>query len=107
MNFAVLNRRRLLGLFLDNLVWAILVVILVIFSVAIPGFYQVSIFTNIIYHATFVGILAVGLSFCIISGHLDLSIESVMALAAMLVAWLPGGSPGAPGVRSRGGAPPP
>ena len=104
MNFAVFDRRRLLGLFLDNLVWAILLVILVIFSVAIPGFYQVSIFTNIIYHATFVGILAVGLSFCIISGHLDLSIESVMALAAMLVAWLAGQSTAASGLLFSGEA---
>ena len=39
-------------------------------------------------HATFVGLLAVGLSFCIIAGHMDLSIESVMAFAAMLAAWL-------------------
>jgi ribose transport system permease protein len=30
----------------------------------------------------------VGLSFCIIAGHMDLSIESVMAFAAMLAAWL-------------------
>ena len=29
-----------------------------------------------------------GLSFCIIAGHMDLSIESVMAFAAMLAAWL-------------------
>jgi ribose transport system permease protein len=45
---------------------------------------------NIAYRATFVGILAVGLSFCIIAGQIDLSIESVLAFSAMLAAYLSG-----------------
>ena len=73
---------------LDHLVWGILAVILLICSIAIPQFFQVGIFVNIMVHATFVGLLAIGLSFCIISGHMDLSIESVMAFAAMLAAML-------------------
>ena len=55
---------------LDNLVWFILVVILALCSLAIPGFFQTGIFLNIAYQATFVGILAVGLSFCIIAGQM-------------------------------------
>ena len=51
-------------------------------------FFQVGIFLNIIRQATFVGIISVGLSLAIISGHLDLSVESVMAFAAMLPAYL-------------------
>src|SRR3712207_9011340 len=43
-------------------------------------------FLNILQHATFVGLLAVGLSFCVVAGHMDLSVESVMAFAAMLAA---------------------
>ena len=45
-------------------------------------------FLNILQHATFVGLIAIGLSFCIIAGHMDLSVESVMAFAAMIAAWL-------------------
>jgi ribose transport system permease protein len=82
---------------LDNLVWLILVVILALFSVAIPGFFQIGIFLNIAYQATFVGILAVGLSFCIIAGQMDLSIESVLAFSAMLAAYLSGLSTAASG----------
>jgi ribose transport system permease protein len=78
----------LLRLALDHLVWGILAVILILCSVTIEHFFQLGIFTNILQHATFVGLLAVGLSFCIIAGHMDLSIESVMAFAAMLAAWL-------------------
>jgi ribose transport system permease protein len=84
----VLDRRRLLNLLLDHLVWLILVVILVLFSLTIDRFFQVGIFLNILQHATFVGLIAIGLSFCIIAGHMDLSVESVMAFAAMLAAYV-------------------
>ena len=77
----------LLPFLLDNLVWAILAAILLVCSVTIEHFFQIGIFINIAQHATFVGLLAVGLSFCIIAGHMDLSIESVMAFAAMLASW--------------------
>jgi ribose transport system permease protein len=83
---------------LDNLVWFILAIILVAFSLTIPGFFQIGIFLNIAYQATFVGILAVGLSFCIIAGQIDLSIESVLAFSAMLAAYLSGLSTAASGL---------
>jgi ribose transport system permease protein len=85
---AVRRPPALLPFLLDHLVWAILAVILLVCSVSIEHFFQIGIFINIAQHATFVGLLAVGLSFCIIAGHMDLSIESVMAFAAMLAAWL-------------------
>ncbi|HMR32795.1 MAG TPA: ABC transporter permease [Geminicoccaceae bacterium] len=78
----------LLPLLLDHLVWAILAAIILVCSLTIEHFFQIGIFINIAQHATFVGLLAVGLSFCIIAGHMDLSIESVMAFGAMLAAWL-------------------
>ncbi len=83
-----LNRAALLNALLDHLVWLILAIILILLSLTIDGFFQIGIFLNILQHATFVGIIAIGLSFCIIAGHMDLSVESVMAFAAMLAAWL-------------------
>ena len=83
-----IDRATVLGFLLDNLVWLILVVILVVFSLTIEHFFQLGIFLNILQHATFVGLISIGLSFCIIAGHMDLSVESVMAFAAMLAAWL-------------------
>ena len=73
---------------LDNLVWIILVLVLAVFSLAIPNFLQIGIFLNILEQSSFVGIIAVGLSLTLIAGHMDLSIESVMALAAMTVALI-------------------
>ncbi|MEZ5861509.1 MAG: ABC transporter permease [Geminicoccaceae bacterium] len=88
---------RLIELVLDHLVWFILAVILLVCSLSIDRFFQVGIFLNIMQHATFVGILAIGLAFCIIAGHMDLSVESVMAFSAMLGAWLAADSASAAG----------
>ncbi|RWB76238.1 MAG: ABC transporter permease [Mesorhizobium sp.] len=80
--------RTIVESILDNVVWLILFVIVTAFCLFIPGYAQVGIFFNIIEQATFVGILSVGLSIAIIAGQIDLSIESTMALAAMLTATL-------------------
>lgn len=81
-------RRRWADFALGHLVWFILMVALAAFCLTIEGFLQTGIFVNILRQATFVGILSVGLSLTIISGHLDLSVESVMGFAAMLAAYL-------------------
>jgi ribose transport system permease protein len=80
------RRRAGLEFILDNLVWFILVLVLAVFSTAIPNFLQIGILLNILEQSTFVGIIAVGLSLTLIAGHMDLSIESVLALAAMSTA---------------------
>jgi len=92
------DRAQLLNFVLDNLVWLILAIILVVFSLTIERFFQLGIFLNILQHATFVGLIAIGLSFCIVAGHMDLSVESVMAFAAMLAAWLAAGRGSASGL---------
>jgi ribose transport system permease protein len=81
-------QRWVVGFLLDHLVWFILAVVLLGFSLTIDQFFQIGIFINILRQATFVGILSVGLSLVLIGGHLDLSIESVMAFAAMITAFL-------------------
>jgi ribose transport system permease protein len=78
--------RATLEFALDNLVWIILIIVIAAFSLLIPKFLQIGIFLNILEQSTFVGIISVGLSLTLIAGHMDLSIESVMALAAMVVA---------------------
>ena len=83
---STIRRRAGLAFVLDNLVWFILVIVLVVFSATIPQFLQVGILLNILEQSTFVGVIAVGLSLTLIAGHMDLSVESVMALSAMVVA---------------------
>lgn len=73
---------------LDHLVWFMLVIVLGVFSLTVPNFFQQGIFINIIESSTMVAVMAIGLAIVIITGHLDLSVESTAALAAMIVAML-------------------
>ena len=82
------DHRATVEFVLDHLVWLMLVVVLAAFSIFIPNFFQIGIFANIVEQSTFVGVMAIGLAIVIIAGHLDLSVESVAALAAMAVGIL-------------------
>ncbi len=82
------RQRALIEFVLDNLVWFMLVVMLAVFSAVIPNFFQIGIFANIIEQSTFVGVMAIGLAIVIIAGHMDLSVESVAALTAMVTGIL-------------------
>jgi len=82
------RQRALIEFVLDNLVWFLLAFVLAIFSLAIPNFFQIGIFANIIEPSTFVGVMAIGLAIVIIAGHMDLSVESVAALTAMVTGIL-------------------
>lgn len=81
-------RRATIEFLLDNLVWIMLIVVLLVFSLTIPHFFQFGIFANIIEQSSFVGVMAIGLAIVIISGNLDLSVESTAALAAMATGLL-------------------
>jgi ribose transport system permease protein len=82
------DRRRSIEFVLDNLVWVILAAVLIVFSLTIPNYFQIGIFANIIEQSTFVGTMAIGLSLVIIAGNIDLSVESTLALAAMVTGLL-------------------
>ena len=85
-----IDKRKLLAFILDNLVWFILLAVLVACSIFIDRFFQPAIFVNIFRQATFVGIIAVGLSMTIIAGRMDLSVESVLGIGAMAAAYVVG-----------------
>ena len=87
---------------LDNIVWFILLLVILVFSVGIKGFAQWGIYRNIFYHAVFVGILAIAEALCIMSKEMDLSVESVLGLAAVVTAYLTGASADASGLLLNG-----
>lgn len=82
------RRRAVISFVLEHLVWFILATVLIVLSLGVDNFFQINIFLNIGKQATFVGVIAIGLAMVIISGHLDLSNESVMAFAGMAGAML-------------------
>ncbi len=84
------KRKEILKWFLDNFAWFILLSMLIIFSFSVPGFAQWPIYRNIFYHSVFVGILAIAQAICILSKEMDLSIESILALSAVVTAYLAG-----------------
>jgi ribose transport system permease protein len=87
---------------LDHLVWFILAVVVVMLSLTVKGFMQWGIYRNILYHAVFVGVLAIGEALVIIGKEMDLSVESVAGLAAIMTAWLTGTGVDASGIMLNG-----
>jgi len=68
------------------LAFAALIVIVVVFSVLSPNFLQFDNVVGILLATTVNGILALGVTFVIITGSIDLSIGTVMTLSAVVTA---------------------
>jgi ribose transport system permease protein len=82
------NRRAIANFVLDHLVWFMLAIVLIAFSIFVPNFAQIGIYANIIEQSTYVGVMAIGLAIVIIAGKMDLSVESVAAFTAMITGIL-------------------
>ena len=67
---------------------ALLFAMLAIGGVAYPGFLSVQVLFNLLIDNAFLLVLAIGMGFVILSGGIDLSVGSVLALATMISAWL-------------------
>jgi galactofuranose transport system permease protein len=65
----------------------ILVILLVAGSIVFPTFLSVSNFTNIATQSSFLLIIAIGMTFVILTGGIDLSVGSVYALGGVLAAY--------------------
>ncbi len=83
---------------INNIVWIILVVCILGFSFLIDGFFSIGNYLNILRHAVFIGILAIGESYVLMTGNIDLSVEATTALTAMISGWLAASSTYASGL---------
>jgi ribose transport system permease protein len=66
------------------LAFGALIVLLVVFSLASPNFFQTDNLIGILLATTVNGVLALGVTFVIITGGIDLSIGTVMTLSAVM-----------------------
>ena len=66
---------------------AVLVLVVIIASVGSPGFASSGNLTSILVGNSYQALLALGMTFVIISGGIDLSVGSVFALGGVLAAW--------------------
>lgn len=67
---------------------ALLALLLGAGGVAYPGFLSLQVLLNLLIDNAFLLVIAVGMSFVIISGGIDLSVGSVLALTTMMAAWM-------------------
>lgn len=87
-------RRNEVGLvLLKNLPIVLLVVVFVGFSLVDPRFFDLQTLINIARQASYVGILAVGMTFVLLTAGIDLSVGAVAYLSAVLLSQLLKGTP--------------
>lgn len=67
---------------------AVFMLIYTVGSLMYPGFFSLRVFVNLFIDNAFVGIIAIGMTFVIISGEIDLSVGSVVAFVGVLLATL-------------------
>jgi len=81
-------RAKILLALLNGMIWVVLILILLFFSLAADGFFSTSNFINILLHASILGVLVLGQAICLLSGNFDLSAEGTVSLLTVLAAWL-------------------
>jgi ribose/xylose/arabinose/galactoside ABC-type transport system permease subunit len=82
----------------------VLIALLVIFSVLTPAFATSSNLFNVLRQVSIYGLLAVGMTFVILTGGIDLSIGSILALAGLVCAAVVKGGTGALSAGATGNA---
>ena len=83
-----MKSRAFTPLFTPFVTLTLLAAMLSIGGVAYPGFLSVQVLFNLLIDNAFLLVLAIGMGFVILSGGIDLSVGSVLALATMISAWL-------------------
>src|SRR3954454_20332403 len=76
------------GVRVNGLPLAILAALLVVTAIVAPEFFQVRNVLNVSRQASIVGVIAIGMPFVILTGGIDLSVGSILALTAVVTADL-------------------
>jgi ribose/xylose/arabinose/galactoside ABC-type transport system permease subunit len=71
---------------LQWILWVVLLILLISFSIASPVFFTIGNLFNILLQVTVIGILSIGMTFIIISKGIDLSIASLVAFTGVIAA---------------------
>ena len=83
------NGYRLLGSRVAILV-LLIVAVMALFSFLVPNFFSPNMIVNIARQASVLGVVALGASFVIIAGEIDLSVAAVVALVSVLIGRMAG-----------------
>jgi ribose/xylose/arabinose/galactoside ABC-type transport system permease subunit len=82
-----LRRERIFGAIQRRGALAVLVVIVIVAGLTLDLFLTPRNIENILLHASFVGLISVGMTFVIITGGIDLSVGSLVALGGVLAGF--------------------
>jgi ribose/xylose/arabinose/galactoside ABC-type transport system permease subunit len=82
-----LNINDLAGKFRNQAVWIMLACLVLIFSIYVPNFASSGNFITILRQVSNIGILAVGMTFVLIAGGIDLSIGAMIPLTGVAAAF--------------------
>lgn len=77
--------KKILNLWKKIGMWFILIVLIIVFSIITPKFLTTNNLGNIFKQISILGVAAVGISFVLISGSVDLSIGSIIALEIVIM----------------------
>lgn len=77
-----------LDVVLDNAVWVLLVLLIVILSLLNPQFLSWSVLRAIASQSAVLGVVALAVAFTLLVGEIDLSVSAVLGITAFVGAWL-------------------
>ena len=80
--------KRIQLLSIENLVWILIVITFIIFSVLNPRFFAPSSIDFSLQEAGMLGLLALGLGLCILAGSFDVSLCRIAGLSCVIASWL-------------------
>jgi len=81
-----LERIQLLGV--ENLIWILIVIAFIMFSLLNPRFLEPTTIFSILQEAGMLGPLALGLGLCLIAGSFDVSLCRIAGLSLVVTGWL-------------------
>ncbi len=82
------KRSFFVKIILDNFVWILVIVILLVALITTPSFYKPTNLVNLLTQSVVLGMLVLAETICLISGYFDLSIESILIFTSVFAAWL-------------------
>lgn len=76
--------KKIMSVFKKRPIWAILIFLMIVVSIAAPDFLAIGNLLNILLQVSVNGIMAVGMTYLMINGFFDLSVGTLMGLSAAL-----------------------
>src|ERR687886_2410831 len=86
-----LRREQIFGAIQRRGALVVLIAVVIVAALTLDAFFTAANIENILLHASFLGLIAVGMTFVIITGGVDLSVGSLVALGGVLAGLTVGG----------------